>query len=109
MAPSLILKAFLFTAVALVPAVYAQSNQALNFVFSSTDFNSIDADGDPAPADPISKRDTAYGSGFYILDENDGVVYSSDAPGGYAPCFNTDGGRTFTVSGGCVSTSCNGV
>lgn len=28
----------------------------------------------------------------------------SDDPGNHSPCYNTDGGRTFTISDGCVST-----
>ncbi|KAK5128788.1 hypothetical protein LTR85_000121 [Meristemomyces frigidus] len=116
MAPSILLKLLLLAAAALMPVVHAQSNQLLNFVFTSNDFNSFDADGDPAPSDSIErrggvnatvlgKRDTAFGTGFSIIDQDGGIVYNAANPGGYSPCFNTGGGRTFTVSGGCFSGS----
>ncbi|KAL4992933.1 hypothetical protein BDV10DRAFT_200212 [Aspergillus recurvatus] len=60
----------------------------LKVVFSSGSFSAI---GDQS----------AHYSSFAIIRDNGEAIYDDGYPGDRAPCFNTDGGRTFQIEGDC--------
>ena len=37
--------------------------------------------------------------GFAIINDNGEAIYDQAYPDDHSPCYNTDGGRTFTIEG----------
>lgn len=71
MAPSFSWKCALLSALALAPLTQAVKPQRLNYVFSSVQFNTVDA---PARRD-LESRESAFAQGFSIIDENGAQVW----------------------------------
>lgn len=71
MAPSLTWKSALLTGLALAPLAQAVQNQRLNYVFSSVQFNTVDA---PAKRG-LESRESAYAIGFSIIDTDGNQVW----------------------------------
>lgn len=42
--------------------------------------------------------------GFAILNDAGEAIYDQSTPNDHSPCYNTDGGRTFTIDGDCWDT-----
>lgn len=68
--------------------------QAINVVWSQSDFSTI--------AGPNGGNEYGHSSGFALLDEDGKTIWTSDYPDDHSPCYNTDGGRTFTLSADCM-------
>ncbi|OQE30046.1 hypothetical protein PENSTE_c002G01407 [Penicillium steckii] len=75
--------------------------QKLNAVWSSGSWGAIGGPNGGAGSN-------GYSAGFNLLTEDGTVVFSSDYPGGYASCGNSNdshgqAGHTFRLSGGCFA------
>jgi len=73
MATSLTWKSALLSTLAFAPLAQAIVPQRLNYVFSSVQFNTVDA---PARRD-VETRESAFAQGFSIIDENGAEVWYS--------------------------------
>ncbi|KAL4920554.1 hypothetical protein BDW62DRAFT_215845 [Aspergillus aurantiobrunneus] len=71
------------------------SAEHLKVVFSSGGFSTVSG--------TAGGEGTQY-SGFAIINDNGEAIYDEDYPGDHSPCFNTGGGRVFTIEGDCWST-----
>lgn len=72
----------------------APNMQTLQVVWTTSAFSTI--------AGP-SGNENKHTAGFAITDEKGVELYSEGHPGNRSPCYNTGGGRTFTVSSSCWS------
>ena len=73
--------------------VYAEHLKA---VWSSGSFSTVSG--------PSGNENGGY-SGFAILNDAGEAVYDQPYPDDHAPCYNTGGGREFTIEGDCWSTA----
>ncbi|KAL4879988.1 hypothetical protein BJY04DRAFT_219790 [Aspergillus karnatakaensis] len=48
---------------------------------------------------------TGYYMGFAIIRDNGDAIYNDGTPNDHSPCFETDGGRFFTIGGSCWNTT----
>lgn len=72
--------------------IYAEH---LKVIFSSGDFSTISG--------PAGGNTNGHYSGFAIVNDNGDAIYDNGFPDDHSPCYNTDGGRTFTIEGDCWS------
>lgn len=79
----------------LAAASAATAIQSLQVVWSSGHFTTI--------APPGGAGMVGHNSGFVITDDQGVELWSAEYPGDHAPCYSTDGGRTFTLSSTCWS------
>ena len=50
---------------------------------------------------PVGGGQNGHYDNFAIIRDDGEAVYTDAAPGGYASCFHTGGGRTFEICGDC--------
>lgn len=63
------------------------SAEHLRVVFSAGGFSAVGGTGNY--------------NGFAIVNDNGDAIYDDNYPGDHAPCYNSGGGRTFTIEGDC--------
>lgn len=73
--------------------VYAEHLKA---VWSSGSFSSASG--------PSGGSQNGHYSGFALINDNGEAIYTQDYPDDHAPCYNTGGGREFTIEGDCWGT-----
>lgn len=77
----------------LAAASVATANQFLQVVWSTGHFSTI--------APPSGGNMYGHDSGFAITDAQGNELWSAAFPGDHDPCYNTGGGRTFTLDSTC--------
>lgn len=87
------LRSTLLGLVATSATVYAEH---LKVVFSSGSFSSISG--------PAGGNTNGHYNGFAIINDAGEAIYNDGTPYDHVPCYNTDGGRTFTIEGDCWDT-----
>lgn len=68
--------------------------QILQVVWATSSFSTISG---------TAGNENKHNNGFAITDAEGVELYSEGFPGNNAPCFNTGGGRTFTMTSSCWS------
>ncbi|KAJ5666929.1 hypothetical protein N7462_011338 [Penicillium macrosclerotiorum] len=74
--------------------VYAEH---LKVVWSAGDFSTISG--------PAGGNTNGHYAGFAIINDAGEAIYNDGFPADHSPCYNTDGGREFTIEGACWSTA----
>lgn len=74
-------------------SVYADK---LTVAFSSGGFSTISGSG--------TGNENGHYSSFAIINDEGTAIYDNGFPDDHSPCYNTGGGRTFTIEGDCWAT-----
>lgn len=73
--------------------VYADK---LKVAFSAGAFSTISGSG--------TGSESGHYSSFAIINDDGTAIYDHGSPDDHSPCYNTGGGRTFTIEGDCWAT-----